>query len=354
MTTDPFSTVTGELPRDRWGRPLITPPEGGEPVAYQRVTTFVGCLEDTYNLTQWQLRMAVLGLAGRRDLQLSALAIEDPNDRYAKRTLNDIAKAAKESAAGSSAANIGTALHSFTERIDKGESLGNVPEEYVADLEAYRLITTGLRSLAIEGFCVVDSLRVGGSYDRIYEFTPEFLDAYAAGHGIGLHYPLRTEDDEPQWVQPGDAVIGDVKTGNIDFGIGKIAMQLGTYANAEDYDHTLGTRSPLAGNPSKQWGLVVHLPAGTGTASLVWVDIAAGYKAAVELARPVHEWRKRKGLSRAFSSTQVTARPAPSLVDLIKAAPNRASLLLLWNQNATTWTPGLTSLATERLKELGE
>ena len=79
-----------ELPRDRWGRPLITPPEGGDPVAYQRVTTFVGALEDTYHLGQWQIRMAVLGTAKRRDIQLAAAAITDPKDRYQKRTLNDL------------------------------------------------------------------------------------------------------------------------------------------------------------------------------------------------------------------------------------------------------------------------
>ena len=88
--SSPFKTVSSELPRDRWGRPLITPPEGGDPVAYQRVTTFVGALEDTYHLGQWQIRMAVLGTARRRDIQVAAAAITDPKDRYQKRTLNDL------------------------------------------------------------------------------------------------------------------------------------------------------------------------------------------------------------------------------------------------------------------------
>lgn len=347
MTTDPFSTISSELPRDRWGRPLITPPEGGEAIAYTRCTTFVGCLEDTYHLGLWQLRMAVLGMAARKDLQLAAMAISDPDDRYAKRNLNDIAKQAKDAAAGSAKATIGTALHSFTERIDQGHALGNVPEEYMPDLDAYIKITNGLESLGIEGFCVRDDLRVGGSYDRIYRFTAQFLDAYEAYHGRRLLYP------DGDWVEEGDAVIGDVKTGNIDFGMGKISMQLGVYANSEDYDHTLGTRTPLVGNPSKAYGLVVHLPAGQGTANLVWADIGAGWETASTLAKGVQAWRKRKDLASTFASLSVGKAPEASLVDLIKAAPSYDALLALYAQNATSWTPGLTTLASVRKLELG-
>ncbi|MGW5402650.1 hypothetical protein [Streptomyces sp. NPDC003952] len=317
-----------------------------------RVTTFVGCLEDTYHLNLWSQRMVVLGMAARADLRLGAAAISDPDDRNAKKTLNDIAKQAKDAAAGSAKATIGTALHSYTERIDRGEALGNVPEEYIPDLNAYREITRGLDSIGIEGFCVNDGLRVGGSYDRIYRFTEEFLDAYEAKHGRRLHYPdgEHLMDGE---VQPGDAVIGDVKTGNIDLGMGKICMQLGTYANSEDYDHTVGSRTPLVGNPSKAWGVVVHLPAGQGAARLVWADIASGYAVASTLARGVHEWRKRKDLAHDFAAVTVTAAPEASLVDLIRAAPSYAALLDLYTQNATSWTPGLTSLASARRAELG-
>ena len=347
MTTDPFVTPSSELPRDRWGRPLITPPEGGEPEAYMRVTTFVGCLEDTYHLSLWSQRMVVLGMANRQDLRLGAAAISDPDDRNAKKTLNDIAKQAKDAAAGSAKATIGTALHSYTERIDKGEALGNVPEEYVPDLEAYRIITRYLESAGIEGFCVNDALRVGGSYDRIYRFTAEFLDAYEAEHGSRFRYPDGRE------VLPGDCVIGDVKTGNIDLGMGKICMQLGTYANSLDYDHTVGSRTPLVGNPSKDWGVVVHLPAGKGQARLVWADIASGYAVASTLARGVHDWRKRRDLAHDFAAVTVGKAPEASLVDLIKAAPSYDALLRLYEQNAMTWTPGLTSLASARRAELG-
>ena len=350
---DPFSTVATELPRDRWGRPLIAPPEGGDATAYTRVTTFVGCLEDTYHLSLWSQRMVTLGMSRRRDLVLAASAIDDPSDQYQKRKLNDIAKSAKDASAGDAAANTGTAIHSLTERVDRGEPLSEyVPEEYLPDIQAYQDITRGLQSLAIEGFCVRDDLRVGGSYDRIYAFTEEFLDAYAAKHGGPLAYPPTGDHEYGVPVQPGDAVIGDVKTGHVDLGAGKIAMQLGVYANSQDYDHTLGTRTPLAGNPSKDWGLVIHLPAGTGTARLLWFDIRAGFETASTLAKGVQDWRKRKDLTHVFTTTTASAQAGPTVVEQIKAASSYAALQGIYAMNAAKWTPGLTALAAERRAEI--
>ncbi len=332
--TDPFSTVATELPRDRWGRPLITPPDGTEPVAYQRVTTFVGALEDTFHLGQWQMRMVMLGAAKRRDLQLAAAAITDPKDRFQKRTLNDLAKQALEAANGSAAATTGTALHSLTEAIDLGQTPAFVPEEFEADLAAYKRITEGLVFLDAEGFCVRDDLRVGGSYDRIVSSEAGLL----APDGELVH-----------------TAIWDLKTGGSTdgglFGIGKIAMQLGVYANSEKYDHTLGARTPLPGDPSKKWGIVCHLPAGTGQAQLLWVDIASGWETAYKVAPAVHAWRKRKDLSQAFRSATAAPQALP-LPAQIKAATSYEALLAIHAENRLIWTPGLTALAGERKKEL--
>ncbi len=333
--SDPFASVAAELPRDRWGRPLITPPDGSDPIAYQRVTTFVGALEDTYHLGQWQMRMVALGMSKRRDLQLAASAISDPKDRFQKRTLNDIAKAAQEAANGSAAATTGTALHSLTEDIDAGRELAYVPEEFVADLEAYRNITAGIDFLDSEGFCVVDDLRVGGSYDRIAYFNE----------------PLRAPDGELV-----SCAIWDLKTGGSTdgglFGINKIAMQLGVYANAVKYEHTLGARTPLPGDPSRKWGIVCHLPAQSGAAQLLWVDVAAGWDIAYNVTPHVHAWRKRKDLASSFrSATGGTPRTA-SLPEQIAMAASYADLQAIHAANRLVWTEGLTNLAKARRAEL--
>lgn len=348
--SDPFTTVSAELPRDRWGRPLIAPPEGGDPVAYMRVTTFVKCLDDTYHLERWKMRMVLAGAAARRDLVLATIALKDIESPQDKRTINALAEKAIEAAKGTAAATTGTALHSLTEKIDAGEDLGNnVPEEYLADLDAYRDAVRFMgRVVAMEGFCIVDDLRVGGSYDRIFEFTVESLDLFESESGHRLAYPDGTE------VVPGDTIIGDLKTGkSIDFGIGAIAMQLATYANAVDYDHALGARRPHAVN-NRKWAVVIHLPAGKGRAELVWVDIEAGWKTVVEVAPLVHAWRKKKDLSYSFLSRSSSTPPPVALPALIAEAPNGASLRALYAAHATSWTPGLTALSKARLVALGE
>lgn len=346
--SDPFATVVAELPRDRWGRPLITPPEGGDPVAYTRVTTFVKALDDTFHLSRWQQRMVALGMASRRDLVLATIALKDPEAQNDKRTLNQIAQSAIEAAKGTARATTGTALHSFSEVIDRGEPLPeNVPEEYVDDLKAYADIVRYLGEVvAIEGFCVVDSLRVGGSYDRIFRFTKAGLDLFEEATGRRLCYPSGEE------VQPGDTIIGDLKTGkSIDFGIGAISMQLATYANAEDYDHTLGSRSPVPVT-RKDWGVVIHLPAGTGRAELVWVDLAAGWQTVTEVAPKVHEWRKRKDLSYGFMTTTSSTPRPPSIPEQIAAATTEDAVRAVWAANSMVWTPGLTNLAKDRIAAL--
>lgn len=344
--TDQFKSPTPELPRDQWGRPLITPPEGGDAVAYTRVTTFVGPLEDTYQLNQWSTRMSLVGLMQREDLQLAVLAIPDPQEKFSKRKLNNIARDAREASGAGRKALTGTAMHTFTERRDKGEDISNLPAAYRADIDAYADVMVYFEVLDLEGFVVVDHLRTGGSYDRILRFTAEGLDAYAEKHGHRLCYP----DGVP--VSPGDTVIGDVKTGRIDFGFNKIAMQLGVYSRGKKYDHTTGTRTDLPGTPRRDWGVVIHLPAGEGRAELVWANIDAGYDAAERLAAEVHKWRKRDDLATVFDRADHAIERGPSPVALINEATTYDELIAIHREHALAWTPGLTTLVKSRMSEL--
>src|SRR5699024_10482553 len=124
LSNNTITTPPTEVERDRWGRPLITPPTGGKPVPYTRATTYVGCLEDTYNLSRWQPRMVALGLSQRPDLML-AVSSTDPDE---KKKLNDLTEQAIEAAKGTAAATIGTALHALTERMDRDDDIGVVPD----------------------------------------------------------------------------------------------------------------------------------------------------------------------------------------------------------------------------------
>lgn len=337
--------IPQDIPRDRWGRPLIIPPEGGKPIAYTRCTTYVGALEDTYNLGRWQQRMTVAGIASRPDLHLRAASLGLPPDddgtpareaeaKRWKTAMDQVVDDAREAAAASAAATIGTSLHTLTEAIDRGQDIGTIPERYRPHLDNYRQATQTLTAVEIERFLVHDGLQIGGTADRIVRVD---------GHD-GL-------------------IIADVKTGSIEFGAGKIAMQLAVYAHSDHYDPATGGRQPIDGI-RHDLGIIIHLNAKTGTCALYWADLAAGWEA-VQLATQVRAWRARKGL---LTPADLTAtRPAVDAVEQMTAARVDASiraaidaaasaddLVTLWRSAAArgAWTDLHTAAAKARLNSL--
>lgn len=247
-----------EVPRDKWGRPLIVPPGGGKRVAYTRVTRFVGAPEDTYKLSRWMQRNVAFGMSRREDLMLAAASLSLSD----KKKLDEIVDRANEAANSKGGATKGTALHTFTEQHDRGEDLGFVPSPYDRDLEAYKYVTAGLKYAAIEQFRVCDTYRIAGTADRLVDFGDRY-------------------------------VIADIKTGSIDFGAGKIAAQLASYANGIPYDPKTQARYEDSKPVDRTTGLVIHLPVGTGTCHLYWLDIAEGWKT-VDLCDRIWKWRKAK------------------------------------------------------------
>jgi hypothetical protein len=310
---DPFAIH--DVPRDHYGRPLIKPEDGtGKPQAYTRCTTYVGCLEDTFNLSKWQQRMVALGLAARPDLLLAVSAHSDD-----KRKLDGICEEAREAAAASSAATTSTALHRLAERLDRGEHL-DIPAAAKADLEAYRRATDGIDWLHIEQITVHDGLKVAGTPDRIGRFLQ--------GGSRGRVY--------------------DIKTGSVEWGMGKIAMQLALYAHSRLYDPVTGRRTDL--DVDLDTAVVIHLPAGEGRCELLEVDIAAGWEA-VQLATRVRAWRARKDLARPVALVD-TAEAVDPLAVAISQADSADALLVLWREHRAEWTEAHTALAGARKKAL--
>lgn len=343
--------VTTELPRDRYGRPLIAPPDGGQPVAYTRVTTFAHSCENTYHLGKWAERMVALGMAKRKDLQLAGSAIIDPDDRSQKRTLQDLAEKAKDAAAPSAAA-IGTALHTFTEIHDQGGDTSGIPEEYRADIEAYAAVTKVYDVHSVETFVVNDEFRVGGTYDRIYGLKDDMRmpESLSAALTDAYDSTILAENglvavDGVLHLMAGTAVIGDVKTGkSVDFGAASFAIQLGTYANSDAYDHTTGSRTPLPENLCRILGVVVHVPAGKGKASLHWLWVDEGWNMAQTCQR-VREWQSRRDL---IHRAVTVASPTPTVVEEITGAATVDALKAVYLKHRAAWTPGLNALAGER------
>src|SRR6185436_7257076 len=135
-----------EIPRHPdWGGPFVIPPDktvspgeykckscGRElsvkrcpHVYYKRCTTYIDVLQSEFALKAYDRRMVAYGMSQREDLILSTAALRDI-DGADKDQLQKNADDAKEYAKASASATIGTALHRFTEDMDKGLTLGRV------------------------------------------------------------------------------------------------------------------------------------------------------------------------------------------------------------------------------------
>lgn len=254
-----------EPERDRWGRYKLADPETGEVKGFTRATTFADAMEDKTGLNKWHMRMAAHGLALRHDLY-ARVAATSPED---KGNLDKLVKEAQEAAASSTGANIGTALHAFTEQVDVGQA-PHVPDPWDKDVAAYRdmLKAAGVRILPeyVERIICLPGLGVAGTLDRIVEVD-------------------------------GQLFIADLKTGrDLSYGWVKIAIQLALYANATHLLRVDGTGWDPMPEVNKDRALVFHLPAGKANCSVHGVNIRAGWEMA-QVCGTIRDWRKRKDLA---------------------------------------------------------
>jgi hypothetical protein len=305
-----FVRSEDQISFDQYGRYLIVPQGQKKPVAHTRVTTFASTLDDRYGLERWGLRMSALGFVARNDLY-ARLVSTRADDKHA---LDKLCSEAKEAAAASAGANMGTALHAMCERVDIGEEV-TFPAPFDADVGAYRkaLVDHGVGIIPqfVERYVVLPDLGLGGKLDRIVDFG-----------------------SQPK--------ICDLKTGvNLDYSWGSIAVQLACYANAATlYDGRTKTHMAMP-DVDKDIALVVHLPAGTARCDLYWVDIAAGWQAATHAAW-VREWRKRKDLAEPWRWDTPSMNPdvrRARLVERTRALPREAleTLAARWPLDVPTF-----------------
>lgn len=257
-----------EIKRDRYGRYLLPDPTTGQERSWTRVTTLASTLADRFGLEKWAQRNIVWGLGQRQDLwaRAAATTVDD------KKTLAQVAADAQAAASSAAGANLGTALHQFTERIDRGERIV-VPPPYDGDVAAYT------KALSDAGIFVVK-----GSIERIV-IVPEFEVVGTLDRVVKGLWPM--------------ARVADLKTGKdvVRYGMTEIALQLALYAHASHW-WTGEEWKPMPAIDQDK-AVVMHLPVGQGRCALYEVDIRAGWEA-VQLAVDVREWRKRKDLAQAI------------------------------------------------------
>lgn len=304
-----YETVETQIKRDRWGRYLIPDPETGQERSWTRATTIANTNADRYGLEQWSKRNVILGIAARPDLyaRAASLRAEDKSD------LNQIAKEAEDAAASKAGANLGTALHRFTERLDRGETVV-APEPWDADLKAYETAMAAHEVLVlpewIERVLLVPELGVAGTCDRVL-----------------WHLSM--------WPY---CRIGDLKTGKdvVRYGMGEIAVQLAIYAHASCwFDTTSGALNPVEETIDRDVAVVIHLPVGQARCDLYTVDIKAGWEAAL-LAHDVRAWRQRKDLAEVMVPAAPQRRPErfdwlADRVERIKGAGVASTLAQRWS-----------------------
>jgi len=328
---------------DRWKRYRLPDPETGAPGGFTRATTFAKSISDTFTLSMWQQRMVGKGVSMRPDL-LAAFASTPLENRE---KLNKLAESAKETAGAKAGANLGTAVHAFTEQVDRGELKPDaVPSPWDRDVRAY------LALLEQEGLEVVpelierivlckslDGKGIAGTFDRIVRVTRE-IDLRVGGEIVTL--------------RPGELVIFDLKTGrDLEYGWLEIAVQLAIYANAEHiFDKSSKTWDAMP-EVRRDVAIVLHLPVGKGVATLHGIDTGQGRVLGL-LCAAVREARKARGLSVPIASVDLSAPDVvphdPSWEERARTAPTIADLsaLRLEAMTAKTWTPTVERIALER------
>lgn len=254
-------------PRDRYTRPWIYAEDpkvnrGQGGYWYSRTTRYIDVIEDRTRLYDWEKRKVAIGMSRRPDLVLEAASHAPGESDEDRKALDKVVERAMEDAGRDAQSTIGTALHKICEKIDRGEEIGKIPPLFQADIREYCKWRTFKRihSAYIEQMTVVDSLRVAGTPDR-HNFWP----------GMGL-------------------CIDDLKTGRIDYGALKMAMQLAMYSRAVLYD----PESHLRFKPevNQQWGHILHLPAGQGVLNVYDIDLELGSQG-VGVAMLVRAWRHK-------------------------------------------------------------
>jgi hypothetical protein len=342
---------------DRWGRYKLPDPEvpdgSGKVKSWTRATTFAKSISDTFALSQWSQRMVAKGMTLRPDLlaMMHSLDVKADKDK-----VNQLCEDAKSAAGNKVAANLGTALHSFSERIDAGTlSVSEVPEAHRDDLATYAaaMAATGLRVVPgmIERQVVVPGFDIGGTFDRI----------------LGLEHCPSWFLDELDIILGGEQeVIGDVKTGqDLQYGWNEIALQLLTYAMGVK---TAGTwnRATQSWDPPRpvrqDFAIVMHMPVGQGVVTIYQLDLTEAAWA-MELCRDVRKWRKMRNLAKPLHRVVANEEPPPvamveslSWLDRFGLAGSRGELSALFKDAvaAGEWSDTLKQAGLDRLKILEE
>jgi hypothetical protein len=161
--------------------------------------------------------------------------------------------------------------------MDRGDTLGFVPDPYPEDLKAYdtEMKRLGVEWVAIEAFRVFD----------------QWVADHVHGRGCGCLGVAGTVD-RIGWMR-GRLRIFDIKTSHKEFNKLGQAQQLSMYARMVPYLYPGDTRGEDVDQVDLDVGYIIKLPEGQGHCEMVPRDIAKGWQANL-IAKAVWETRAWK------------------------------------------------------------
>jgi hypothetical protein len=248
------------------------------------------------------MRGVVEGLASRPDLLARAAGAD-------KSELDSIAEDAREAAGQNQKREYGTYLHGLMDRYDSGRMDRDewlaYPEADRRDVAAYALAcrSIGLVHVERECFMVNDARKLAGTPDGLAYLDPK----------VRTEWPelekLRVRQNAERLLSDVDRasrLVTDLKTGSADYGAPSWHMQLATYAESTLYDIATDERRPTPAI-DQEYGLVIHLPAGTAKVTFLLVDLRMGAHGLdlAERVRTARNWGKRKGALPAVASFEL-------------------------------------------------
>lgn len=322
--------------RDTYGRYRLPDPTGEKAgrKAFTRATTGAKALDDTYNLSAWDVRQVVSGIHSKPDLL--EMFPEFGDYREQREALEEIAESARVAAGSKEASEFGTALHAWLEFIDGGHgTLADVPKEFRPKAEKY------LEALAEWGLTVPE----GGIERIVWHEATGFVGTF----------------DRVYLLADGTPVIGDVKTSkDLKYSYLSIAVQLATYADASAMLSVDGSTWEPMPEVDEKRAVVLWVPSDKVHAELVPINLEIG-RAALELAEQVRAARSSGTTKKIRLPLDVIPRPGEehgplddgvTLEDLVDQADSPEALAALYEEHADLWTEDLTARGQARLEAL--
>lgn len=247
-------------------------------------------LDNQAGLINWKASMAMIGMAKSKPIQarVAAIAARESSDIYRenKEPLKRLVESAAQVAQAQGRADLGTAVHEFTEMIDSGVlDWDFVPTALRGPLEAYQEKMAAFPTIDSEVFVAVDAesdsgtIRSAGSLDRLISH-PEFGVVVA---------DIKTGSDEPSYPL-------SVTTQVAIYSRGKRYRDLkfpGSpgFDDGDPNEDQTAWRKPLHSSLNTDIGILIHLPIDRIECGLYALDLNFGWEALM-LGKRVQEMRR--------------------------------------------------------------